>query len=76
MWEAVEYSPGKYNHTYIQQVNTLINKLGRKGIYTLIDAHQDVLSRTICGEGMPNFYAREVISNGTQCVSKYFDLIF
>jgi hypothetical protein len=31
--------------------------LGNKGIYSLVDAHQDVLARKICGEGMPNFYA-------------------
>jgi len=23
-----------------------------------VDAHQDVLARRICGEGMPNFYAQ------------------
>lgn len=57
MWEAVEYAPGKYNDTYLDKVEELINKLGQRGIYTLVDAHQDVLARSICGEGMPNFYA-------------------
>lgn len=61
MWEAVETAPGKYNQTYIEEVNKLINKLGDHGIYTLVDAHQDVLARIICGEGMPNFYAKEVL---------------
>lgn len=36
-----------------------MNRLGERGIYTLIDAHQDVLVRKICGEGMPNFYAED-----------------
>jgi hypothetical protein len=31
--------------------------LGEKGIYTLVDAHQDVFARRICGEGVPDFYA-------------------
>ena len=39
----------------------MITKLGKKGIYTLVDAHQDVLARQICGEGMPNFYAVDVL---------------
>jgi hypothetical protein len=39
MWEAVETSPGVYNETYLAEVNKLINKLGDKGIYTLVDAH-------------------------------------
>lgn len=39
MWEAVERSPGVFNLTYLQQINTLINKLGNRGIYTMVDAH-------------------------------------
>lgn len=39
MWEAVERAPGVYNMTYLEEVNGLINKLGEKGIYTLVDAH-------------------------------------
>lgn len=57
MWEAVESAPGVYNETYLDQIEALIWQLGEKGIYTLVDAHQDVLARRICGEGMPNFYA-------------------
>ena len=38
-----------------------MNRLGERGIYTLLDAHQDVLARKICGEGMPNFYAEEAL---------------
>jgi endoglycosylceramidase len=57
MWEAVERSPGVYNETYLDEVETLINRLGEKGIYTLVDMHQDVFARHICGEGFPDFYA-------------------
>jgi len=39
MWEAVEYAPGSYNDTYLDEIETLINKLGERGIYTLVDAH-------------------------------------
>lgn len=61
MWEAVEAAPGQYNDTYLDEVETLINKMGDAGIYSLVDAHQDVLARVICGEGMPNFYAKQVL---------------
>ena len=61
MWEAVEYEKGKYNQTYIDDVTKLINRLGENGIYTMVDMHQDVLARVMCGEGMPNFYAKEII---------------
>jgi endoglycosylceramidase len=59
MWEAVESAPGVYNDAYLDQIEALINKLGQRGIYTLVDAHQDVLARRICGEGMPDFYAKD-----------------
>lgn len=57
MWEAVERQPGVYDDAYLTKVESLINRLGAKGIYTLVDAHQDVFARSICGEGIPNFYA-------------------
>lgn len=60
MWEAVERSPDTYNETYLDDVESLINRLGQRGIYSLVDGHQDVLARKICGEGMPNFYASDL----------------
>jgi endoglycosylceramidase len=57
MWESVERAPDTYNMTYLDDVEVLINKLGNRGIYTLVDMHQDVLARKICGEGVPDFYA-------------------
>ena len=59
MWEAVETAPGVYNSTYLDECNELITAMGDKGIYTLVDAHQDVFARSICGEGVPNFYATD-----------------
>jgi endoglycosylceramidase len=61
MWQGVETAPGKFNETYLDQAETIINKLGEKGIYTLIDAHQDLLARIVCGEGMPDFYAKQIL---------------
>lgn len=58
MWEAVERSPGVYNQTYLKEIDALITRLGEAGIYTLVDGHQDVMARMVCGEGMPNFYAK------------------
>jgi endoglycosylceramidase len=75
MWEAVETSPGYYNQTYLSEIDKLITKLGDSGIYTLVDAHQDVLARSVCGEGMPNFYAKEVIEAGTYCFGEWSDVV-
>lgn len=74
MWEAVETSPGVYNQTYLDEVDNLITKLGEAGMYTLIDGHQDVISRLTCGEGIPDFYAQEIIDKGTYCIGPTADI--
>lgn len=57
LWRAVETAPGVYNQTYLDEAEKYVNKLGEKGIYSLLDSHQDVFSQAICGEGFPDFYA-------------------
>ena len=73
MWEAVERERDIYDDDYLGQVENLINKLGEKGIYTLVDMHQDVFARVMCGEGFPNFYAKEVLSRTPHCISPFID---
>ena len=53
----------------------MILKLGKNGIYTVVDAHQDILARVICGEGMPDFYAKDVLKNGAYCFGETEDKI-
>ena len=60
IWEAVEKAPGEYDFDYLNKVEEIINKLGENGIYTMVDAHQDVFSRNFCGEGVPYFYVNEM----------------
>jgi endoglycosylceramidase len=59
MWEAVERDPDTYNMTYLDEVEKLVNRLGQRGIYVILDAHQDILARRLCGEGIPDFYAQQ-----------------
>lgn len=33
------------------------------------------MARAICGEGMPNYYAKEIIANGTYCISEWTDYL-
>ena len=73
MWEAVETAEGAYNTTYLNEVKDLVAKLGTYGIYTMLDAHQDVLSRSTCGEGIPDFQARKVNSTCEDWSDPAFD---
>ena len=73
MWEAVERQPGVYDFEYLTKINNLITKLGEAGIYTLVDAHQDVFARMMCGEGVPDFYAREAVGKRPACINYILD---
>jgi endoglycosylceramidase len=53
MWPGVEPERGEYNTTYIDLMKQLIEDGYANDIYTLVDAHQDVLSEKYCGEGVP-----------------------
>jgi len=73
MWEGVEREAGVYDMAYLDKIEDLINKMGEAGIYTLVDAHQDVFARTMCGEGIPDFYAMEVIGEHPSCINPIAD---
>ena len=60
IWESVERKEGEYDIAYLQKMKALVNQLGENGIYTMIDAHQDVFSRKFCGEGVPYFYTEKI----------------
>ena len=59
-WEAIEKAPGVYDHEHLEKISKIIDDLGSHGIYTILDAHQDMFSRQFCGEGVPLFYAKEL----------------
>ena len=68
---GVETANGTYNQTYLALAQDIVSLAGdgappltstvviasSGGIYTLIDAHQDVLSQKFCGEVMTSFLA-------------------
>ena len=60
IWESVEIAPGVYDYEYLDKIENIINTLGENGIYTMVDAHQDVFCRFFCGEGVPFFYVKEM----------------
>lgn len=60
IWESVERKEGEYDYEYLLKMKDIVNTLGENGIYTIIDAHQDVFSRNFCGEGVPYFYTEKI----------------
>jgi len=48
MWTGAMPSEGEFNQTYVDRVEAIVERLGERGIYTLLDMHEDVLSSKFC----------------------------
>lgn len=52
-WEAVEPTRGADDAAFLARFDALLDALWKRGIYTIVDAHQDVYARVFCGSGFP-----------------------
>jgi endoglycosylceramidase len=53
IYAGVEPSPGQYNDAYLANIATTVKQLSKRGIYTLLDFHQDQYNERFHGEGFP-----------------------
>ena len=56
IWEAFEPLPGMYNMDYLNHYQRVIDWAANRGLYVVVDFHQDAFSRFLidgCGEGFP-----------------------
>ncbi|KAL3896920.1 MAG: hypothetical protein SGCHY_003764 [Lobulomycetales sp.] len=56
-WAGVEKIRGQYNQTYIDIIHHIVGMCEKKGIYVMLDFHQDLWSEKYCGEGAPDWAA-------------------
>jgi endoglycosylceramidase len=52
-WEALEPTRGAYDDAYLERYAALAGSLGSRGIRVVVDFHQDVFARPLCGDGFP-----------------------
>jgi len=70
MWPGVEPRRGDIDIRYLAEVSRLSSELAKRGVYTLVDLHQDVGSRRFCGEGFPEFYIDELAADPNSSFSQ------
>jgi len=70
MWPGVEPMPGQYDNSYLHALKNLTDMLAARGVYTLLDMHQDLLSRHYCGEGIPEHYVDSLLADPSSKLSK------
>jgi len=55
IYKAVEPRPGRFDSTYLKRTRRLERVLRRKGIFSLLDFHQDLYNEKFGGEGWPDW---------------------
>ena len=54
-WEGIEPVKGRFDQAYIGKVKRLLEEAASRGIYAMVDMHQDLYSRWLCGDGAPDW---------------------
>lgn len=52
-WEAVEPVKGQDDAAFLKRYDALLDAAWQRGIYTIVDCHQDVYAHVFCGDGFP-----------------------
>ncbi|MEA2126712.1 MAG: endoglycosylceramidase [Solirubrobacteraceae bacterium] len=55
IYKAVEPEPGRYDDAYLKRIAATVRVLGRHGITSLLDFHQDLYNERFQGEGWPDW---------------------
>lgn len=83
-WEAFEPTKGHYDTSYLDSVTQVVDLAHRRGLYVILDIHQDAFSRFStagCGDGLPRWAIPPDITpqtpdNGPACASWGTKMIF
>jgi endoglycosylceramidase len=54
-WNAAEPSPGTWDETYLDRYAALLDGAWERGLWTIVDFHQDVYAERYCGDGFPEW---------------------
>jgi endoglycosylceramidase len=76
-WEAYETSPGVYDADYLAYYTGVVDAAAARGLYVVVDFHQDGYSRASiggCGEGFPLWSLPPTVTpaapdNGADCAN-------
>jgi endoglycosylceramidase len=54
-WAAVEPTQGAYDEAYLTRYDALLDAAWARGMFTIVDFHQDIYAEALCGDGFPDW---------------------
>jgi endoglycosylceramidase len=54
-WAAVEPTQGSYDPDFLERYDALLDGAWSRGMFTVVDFHQDVYADVYCGDGFPDW---------------------
>jgi endoglycosylceramidase len=55
VWAAVEPTQGAYDPAFLARYDALLDGAWARGMFTIVDFHQDVYADVYCGDGFPDW---------------------
>jgi len=55
IWEGIEPEKGQYDDSYIDRIEQRVNWYTSRGMYVMLDMHQDIYSSVFGGDGAPEW---------------------
>ena len=52
-WEAAEPTEGVWDEEYLSRYDALLDAAHARGLWTIVDFHQDIYAEALCGDGFP-----------------------
>jgi endoglycosylceramidase len=54
-WNALEPAPGADDEAYLARYDALLDAAWARGLWTIVDFHQDIYAEPLCGDGFPSW---------------------
>ncbi|MDP6935042.1 MAG: cellulase family glycosylhydrolase, partial [Myxococcota bacterium] len=58
-WAAAEPEQGSWDEEYLERYDLLLDEAWARGLWTIVDFHQDVYAESLCGDGFPEWTLSE-----------------
>jgi len=74
IWEGLEPERGTTDCAYLDLIEDMVDMAKEKGIMVILDMHQDLFSRFLCGDGAPKWAVKQKYIDAIECSGQWQSL--